>query len=99
MIALKRLRNSLTITPESIPAGGRMAVTDEPGELENNWSPKAAAAVRVGLANICAFSIKLGIPSCLMYRSASDNASNSEVFGVQADSPVTAFFFSFFRSK
>ena len=99
MIALNRLRNSFTMTPESIPAGGRTAVTAEPGELEKTSRPSSVTAALVARASSCALATTLSMPSALMYFSDSANASSSEVFGVQADSPLAAFFFSFFRSK
>ena len=53
MIAPKRLRNSFTITPESMPAGALMAVTAAPGEAaENTVSPSLSAAARVAWASI-----------------------------------------------
>ena len=40
MMALNRLRNSLMMTPESMPAGGRTAVTEEPGVEREQFQPK-----------------------------------------------------------
>jgi len=51
IMALKRLRNSFTMTPESRPVGGVRAVTAEPGELaEKMPRPRAVAADRVASA-------------------------------------------------
>ncbi len=100
MMAPNLLRNSLTMTPESMPAGALMAVTEEPGEPgENSSRPSAAAAARVARASNCAFSISLSMPMVLMYFSAAPSAMISDVLGVQLDSPWAAFFLSFFRSK
>ena len=100
MMAPKRLRNSFTITPESMPAGALMAVTDEPGQpAANSSSPSFCAAARVASASISALSIRLAMPICLTYFSASASARISEVAGVQLDSPASPLFFSFFRLK
>src|SRR4051794_29653595 len=96
--APKRVLKSLTITPESMPAGGWMAVTEEPGdEAENSWRPRAVAAERVAFASISALAIKWAMPICLTYFRASPSARIRAVDGVQLDSPASPLFFSFLK--
>src|SRR5260370_26360073 len=100
MIAEKGMGNSLTITRESMPDGALIAVTEEPGESGAKSSrPSSVAAARVALASNCAFSISFGMVKLFTYFRDSAKANSREVAGVQADSPLAAFFFSFFRLK
>ena len=59
MMAPKRLRNSFTMTPESMPAGAFTAVTDDPANRGEQLQPHAVTAARVASASNCAFSISL----------------------------------------
>ena len=99
MIEPKRLRNSLTITPESMPGGAFTAVTEAAGIIRRRTVPGPAPGrpLRVARASCSALSISLSMPMVLMYFSASSRPSIREVAGVQLDSPVAAFFFSFFE--
>ena len=100
MIAPKRLRNSRTITPESMFFGGRMAVTAEPGESAAKISsPSSRAATRIDLANSWALSMSFGRPMPLTYFNDSASARIREVAGVQLDSPFSPLFFSFLKRE
>ena len=100
MIDPKWLRKPFTISPESMPWGAFTAVTEELGLCgANSSSPSAVTALRVPRARSCAFSISLSMPSDLMYFRDSASARIRLTLGVHADSPLSAIFFSRFRSK
>ena len=87
------------MTPESMPAGGLMAVTEDPGEAANSSKPRLTEAARVAWASNWALATMFAMPVFLMKRRLSAIARIRAVEGVQLDSPPSALFFSFLRLK
>ena len=95
----KRSRNSLTIAPESIPAGGRTAVTEEAGDLgANSSNPNAFTPWRAASRKHARILDQLIHPDALdVTESLRQRNNQRRIPGVQVDSPAAALFFSFFK--